>query len=144
MGRKVDFTNASKTFLKMSLSMNDRMQKLKELHKKRQEARMLNQAQVVEEDRRNKEPKNMEARKRAQYILEEEKQRAECEAQGKDFDREKLKEVGAEDAEIVERRKRAKMDPDKGFSTYENAAFRKYNQQVKSIRPDMEKYAESK
>ena len=123
-----------------STSMSERMQKLKELHKKRQEARMLNQAQVVEEDRRNKEPKNMEARRRrAQYILEEEKQRAECEAQGKDFDREKLKEVGAEDAEIVERRKRAKMDPDKGFSTYENAAFRKYNQQVKSIRPDMEK-----
>eukprot|EP00093_Oithona_nana_P007467 07467.XXX_391389_390679_1 [CDS] Oithona nana genome sequencing. len=125
--------------------MSERMQKLKELHKKRQEARMLNQAQVVEEDRRNKEPKNMEARRRrAQYILEEEKQRTECEAQGKDFDREKLKQVSAEDAEIGERRKRAKMNPDKGFSTYEAAAFRKYNQQVKSIRPDMEKYEESK
>ena len=101
---------------------------------------MLNQAQVVEEDRRSKEPKNMEARrKRAQYILEEEKQRAECEAQGKDFDREKLKQISAEEAEITDRRKRSKMDPDKGFSTYEAAAFRKYNQQVKSIKPDMEK-----
>ena len=129
----------------MSTTKEDRMKKLKELHQKRQEARMLNQAQVVEEDRRSKEPKNMEARrKRAQYILEEEKQRAECEAQGKDFDREKLKQVSAEEAEIIERRKRAKMDPDKGFSTYENAAFRKYNQQVKSIKPDMERYAESK
>merc|ERR1712062_257447 len=88
-----------KTFKMSSTSMSERMQKLKELHKKRQEARMLNQAQVVEEDRRNKEPKNMEARRRrAQYILEEEKQRAECEAQGKDFDREKMKQVSAEDA----------------------------------------------
>merc|ERR1712038_409422 len=139
---KFPFVNS---VFKMSTSMNDRIKKLRELHKKRQEARQLNHAEVIEEDRRSKEPKNMEARrKRAQYILEEEKQRAECEAQGKDFDREKLKQVSAEEAEINERHKRAKMDPDKGFSTYENAAFRKYNQQVKSIKPDMEKYAESK
>ena len=54
----------------MSTSKSDRMAKLKELHKKRQEARQLNHAEVVEEDRRSKEPKNMEARrKKAQYIL---------------------------------------------------------------------------
>lgn len=128
-----------------STSISDRMKKLKELHKKRQEARQLNHAQVIEEDRRSKEPKNMEARrKRAQYLLEEEKMRAECEAQGKDFEREKLKLISCDDAEAADRRKRAKQDPDKGFSTYEAAAFRKYNQQVKSITPNMKKYEEAK
>merc|ERR1712141_727164 len=33
---------------------------------------------------------------------------------------------------------------DQGFSTYEAAAFRKYNQQVKSIQPNMERYEEQK
>ena len=125
--------------------MKDRMKKLRELHQKRQEARQLNHAEVVEEDRRSKEPKNMEARrKRAQYVLEEEKMRAECEAQGKDFEREKLKNVPFDDAEATDRRKRAKMNADKGFSSFEDAAFRKYNQQVKSIQPNMAKYEEAK
>merc|ERR1711971_1462861 len=129
----------SKSSFKMSTSKSDRMAKLKELHKKRQEARQLNHAEVVEEDRRSKEPKNMESRRRkAQYILEEEKMRAECEAQGKDFEREKLKHVSFDDAEATDRRKRAKANPDKGFSSYEDAAFRKYNTQMKSIKPNLE------
>ena len=130
----------------MSTSKSDAMKKkLEELHKKRLEARNLNHAEVKEEDRRSKEPKNMEARrKRANYILEEEKLRAECEAQGKDFEREKLKHVALDEAEATDRRKRAKQNPDKGFSTYEAAAFRKYNQQVKSIQPNLVKYDEAK
>jgi len=129
----------------MSTSKSDRMAKLKELHKKRQEARQLNHAGVVEEDRRSKEPKNMEARRRkAQYILEEEKLRAECEAKGKDFEREKLKHVALDEAEATDRRKRSKQNADKGFSSYEHAAFRKYNQLVKSVQPNMEKYNEAK
>ena len=116
----------------MSTSKSDAMKKkLEELHKKRLEARNLNHAEVKEEDRRSKEPKNMEARrKRANYILEEEKLRAECEAQGKDFEREKLKHVALDEAEATDRRKRAKQNPDKGFSTYEAAAFRKYRVQL--------------
>ena len=125
--------------------MSECMKKLKELHKKRQEARQLNHAEVIEEDRRSKEPKNMESRrKRAQYILEEEKLREKCEAEGKDFEREKLKHVALDEAEATDRRKRAKQNPDKGFSTYEHAAFRKYNQQVKSIQPNLAKYDEVK
>jgi len=129
----------------MSTSKSDRMKKLRELHKKRQEARQLNHAEVIEEDRRSKEPKNMESRrKRAQYILDEEKLRAECEAQGKDFEREKLKHVSFDEAEATDRRKRSKQNADKGFSSYEDAAFRKYNTQMKSIQPNLEKYNEAK
>ena len=61
----------------------ERMKKLRDLHMKRNEARKINHQEVVEEDRRNKEPKNMDARrKRAEYILTEEQQKAECEAAG--------------------------------------------------------------
>ncbi len=125
--------------------MSERMKKLRDLHSKRQEARQLNHAEVVEEDRRKQEPKNMEARrKRAQYILEEEKLREQCEAEGKDFEREKLKHVGADEAEAIDRRKRAKHNPDQGFSNYEAAAYRKYSQQIKQINPNMEKYDAAK
>merc|ERR1711983_623190 len=121
--------------INMSTSMNERMKK----------ARQLNHSQVVEEDRRNKEPKNMEQRrKRAQYLLDEEKMRSECEAQGKDFEREKMKMIPADEAETSDRRKKAKQNADQGFSTYENAAFRKYNQQVKSIQPNLQRYEEAK
>ena len=48
------------------------MAKMRSLHMKRTESRTLNHREVVEEDRRNKEPKNMEARKkRADYVLKE-------------------------------------------------------------------------
>merc|ERR1719402_1908078 len=63
----------------------ERMKKLRDLHLKRNEARKLNHQEVVEEDRRAKEPKNMDARKRrAEYILQEEQLKAECIAAGRD------------------------------------------------------------
>ena len=40
----------------MSQSVKDRMKKLRDLHQKRQEARQLNHAEVIEEDRRKQEP----------------------------------------------------------------------------------------
>lgn len=43
--------------------------------------------------------------------------------QGKDYDRLKLLEVGADEAERWERRKK-KKNPDQGFSTYEDATIR--------------------
>ena len=51
---------------------------------------------MVEEDRRAKEPKNMEARKRrAEYVLKEEELKKECTAAGRDWDLEKLRHLGA-------------------------------------------------
>jgi len=123
----------------------ERMKKLRDLHMKRNEARKLNHQEVVEEDRRNKEPKNMEARRRrAEYILTEEQQKAECEAAGKDWEIEKLRNIGADDAEALDRRKKAKHNPDEGFSSYEQATFRKYSGLTKQIKPDMEKYEVAK
>merc|ERR1711953_1150704 len=113
----------------------ERMKKLRDLHMKR------NHQEVVEEDRRNKEPKNMDARRRrAEYILNEEQQKAECEAAGKNWEIEKLRNVGADDAEALDRRKKAKSNADEGFSSYEQATFRKYSGLTKQIKPDMQKY----
>jgi len=125
--------------------MAERKKKLAALHRKRNESRQLNHAEVVEEDRRSKEPKNMEVRKRkAAYLLEEEEFKAKCEAEGKDWQRERLRSRGADVAEAIDKQKRSKTDPDKGFSSYEEASFRKYNQLVKQIKPDLNAYAEAK
>lgn len=87
----------------------------------------------------------MEARKRrAEYILQEEEFKQKCEAEGKDYEREKLRRKGADEAEWSDRQKKNKIDPDQGFSSYEDASFRKYNQLVKQIKPDMEAYADAK
>merc|ERR1712223_822770 len=114
--------------------MAERMQKLKNLHAKRTESRQINHSEVIEEDRRAKEPKNMEARKRrAEYLLQEE-----------EFEREKMRRKGADEAEWSDRQKKNKQNPDQGFSTYEEASFRKYNQLVKQIKPNMEEYKDKK
>merc|ERR1719369_109072 len=86
---------------------------------KRNEARKLNHQEVVEEDRRAKEPKNMDARKRrAEYILREEQEKAECLNKGKNWEIEKLRHVGADEAEKIDKKKRAKINPDEGFVSF--------------------------
>jgi len=123
----------------------ERMKKLRDLHLKRNEARKLNHQEVVEEDRRVKEPKNTDARKRrAEYILKEEALKAECEANGKNWEIEKLRNMAADEAEALEKRKRSKMNPDEGFSSFEQATFRKYAGLTKQIKPDMEVYDRNK
>ena len=78
--------------------MAERMKKLKGLHSKRSEARQINHSEVIEEDRRAKEPKNMEARKRrAEYLLQEEEFKRKCEEEGKDYEREKMRRKGADE-----------------------------------------------
>jgi len=123
----------------------ERMKKMRDLHLKRNEARKLNHTEVVEEDRRNKEPKNMEARKRrAEYILKEEEEKAACIAAGKDWEIEKLRNVGVDEADTADKRKKNKLNKDEGFSSYEQATYRKYNGLVSNIHPDMQQYEKAK
>lgn len=133
---------------------------------------MQNHKEVVEEDKRNKLPANWESRKRqAEWILQDEAARKEAEAkvitsngiwifiqiiyqsfnlyapfiiQGEDYERKKLLEINATEAERIARKKRNKQNPDPGFSDYEQAAVRSYNRLVKDIRPNMEAYEEAK
>uniref|UniRef100_A0A0A9YLK1 Pre-mRNA-splicing factor SYF2 n=1 Tax=Lygus hesperus TaxID=30085 RepID=A0A0A9YLK1_LYGHE len=122
----------------------ERMQKLKELHLKRNEARQQNHKEVVEEDKRLKLPSNWEAKKRrAEWILNEEAQKESASAAGEDYDRVKLLNVNALDAERLEWKKK-KKNPDQGFADYEQATVRQYNRLVKNIKPDMRAYQDQR
>lgn len=118
-----------------------RLDRLRELKLRRNEARKLNHAEVVEEDRRNKLPTNWENRKkRAEWELAEMERRKACEADGEDYDRVKLLNISAADAEKMERNKKRKMNPDEGFSTYEEATARQNRKLTKMIQPNHEEY----
>jgi len=118
----------------------DRMSRLRNLHLKRNEARKMNHAEVVEEDKRNKLPSNWEAKKRrVEYEEEQMKKRKDCEAAGDDYDRMKLLEVGADEAELWEKKKK-KKNPDQGFADYEQATYRQYQRLTKQLKPDHEEY----
>ncbi|XP_033083649.1 pre-mRNA-splicing factor SYF2 isoform X3 [Trachypithecus francoisi] len=136
-----------------------RLRKFRELHLLRNEARKLNHQEVVEEDKRLKLPANWEAKKaRLEWELqEEEKKKAklpelkfwfcsvptatpwECASRGEDYEKVKLLEISAEDAEKWERKKKRK-NPDLGFSDYAAAQLRQYHRLTKQIKPDMETY----
>lgn len=123
----------------------DRLAKLRELQLKRNEARKLNHKEVVEEDRRNKLPGNWDAKKqRLDWEDEEESRKKECKEQGKDFDREKVLDIRADQAEKWDRKKKAKQNPDTGFADFEQATFRQYQRLTKQMKPDMQDYEREK
>ncbi|KAL2099168.1 hypothetical protein ACEWY4_005648 [Coilia grayii] len=123
-----------------SQKREERLRKFRELHFKRNEARKLNHQEVVEEDKRLKLPANWEAKKaRLEYELLVDEKKKECAARGENYDRVKLLEISAEDAERWERKKK-KKNPDPGFSGYAEAQLRQYQRLTKQIKPDMESY----
>ncbi|XP_074782125.1 pre-mRNA-splicing factor SYF2 isoform X1 [Athene noctua] len=122
----------------------ERLRKFRELHMKRNEARRLNHQEVVEEDKRLKLPANWEAKKaRLEWELKVEEKKKECAARGEDYERVKLLEISAEDAERWERKKKRK-NPDLGFSDYAAAQLRQYQRLTRQIKPDLEQYEKLK
>lgn len=118
----------------------ERLRKFRELHLKRNEARKLNHQELIEEDKRLKLPSNWETKKaRLEWELKEEERKKECAARGENFERVKLLEISAEDADKWERKKKRK-NPDLGFSDYAAAQLRQYQRLTKQIKPDMEQY----
>lgn len=119
----------------------ERLDRLRNLKLARNEARKLNRAEVVEEDRRSTLPANWENRKkRAEWELAEVGKREQCKAEGEDYDRVKLLSVSAVEAESIQHAKRRKKNPDQGFSTYEEATARQNRRLTKQIKPDMVAY----
>lgn len=123
----------------------ERMKRLRSLHSARNEARTHNHQEVVAEEARNKLPPNYEAKRRqAEWLLDDQAKREEAEKAGKDYDRVKLLNISATEAERLERKKK-KKNPDEGFSTYEQATIRQYNRLVKNMpTTDMEQYEKQK
>lgn len=129
---------ASKDCLKV------RLQKFKELQFRRKESRKLNYQEVVEEDRRSKLPENHETKNKwAQYLIDKEVKKQEAAAKGLNYNRMKLLDVTAEDADKWDRMKK-KKNPDPGFSSYEDAAVRQYERLTKKFKPSMESYEKEK
>ncbi|KAF9404686.1 hypothetical protein HW555_014221 [Spodoptera exigua] len=123
----------------------ERMKRLRSLHTARNEARTQNHQEVIAEEARNKLPPNYEAKRRqAEWLLDDQAKRQEAEKAGKDYDRVKLLNISAVEAERLERKKK-KKNPDEGFSTYEQATVRQYNRLVKNMpTADMEQYEKQK
>ena len=74
----------------------------------------------------------------SRYVLKEEQEKAECLASGKDWEIERLRNVGVDEADAAEKRRKGKTNPDTGFASFEQATFRKYNGLAKQIKPDMQ------
>ena len=55
-----------------------------------------------------------------------------------------FRHLGANEADAMEKKRKSKLNPDEGFSSFENATFRKYGRLTAQIKPDMEVYAENK
>ncbi|KFO35071.1 Pre-mRNA-splicing factor syf2 [Fukomys damarensis] len=83
-----------------------RLKKFQELHLKQNKAHKLNHQEAVEEDKRLKLFANWEAKKaHLEWELQEGKKK-ECAARGEDYEKVKLLEISAEDAESGERKKK--------------------------------------
>lgn len=123
----------------------ERMKKLRELHLRRNEARKLNHQEVVEEDRKSKLPANYETkRKWAEWKVSELEKKQEYAAKGEDYERARLLDVQATEAEKWERIKKKKKNPDQGFSDYEAATKRQYDRLIKNMKVDMDTYQRQK
>ena len=81
------------------------------------EARKLNHQAVVEEDRVKTLPANWESkRKRLEWEEAEDEKKRQCAEKGVEYDRAKMLDVQADDAERWDAKKRKKKNPDEGFS----------------------------
>ncbi|XP_015372614.1 PREDICTED: pre-mRNA-splicing factor Syf2, partial [Diuraphis noxia] len=118
----------------------DRLKKLRDLHIKRNEARVNNHQEVVEEDKQMKLPSNWEARQRkAEWLLNDDKLRQEAKEKGQDYNRLKLLNMTAMEADAIDRKKK-RQNPDPGFSDYEEATARQYNRMISNMKVDMNAY----
>lgn len=123
----------------------ERLNRLKQLRLRQNEARKLNHKEVIEEDRKKKLPDNWEKqRDRIEHEEERDKKRQLIEEQGLPYDRLKALEYTAEECDNWERKKFKKFNPDTGFADYEQASFRQYERLTKQLEPDMENYEKLK
>lgn len=75
--------------------------------------------------------------------MNDEKARKEAEEKGLNYDRQKLLHIDAIEAERLSRKKK-KVDPNDGFSDFEQATVRQYKTLVKGMKPNMQAYEEQK
>ncbi|XKL59590.1 hypothetical protein PGB90_000606 [Kerria lacca] len=122
----------------------ERLKRLRDIQVKFNEARQINHQAFVEEVKISKLPSNWGAKKRkAEWILNDELRRKEAEEKGGDYERLKLLNMTAIEAENLLNKKK-KKNPDQGFADYEQATARQYNRLVRQIKPNREEYERQK
>ncbi|KAG6450645.1 hypothetical protein O3G_MSEX006707 [Manduca sexta] len=110
-----DTTTAAPKEMTFAEKQAERMKRLRSLHTARNEARTHNHQEVVAEEARNKLPPNYEAKRRqAEWLVDDQKKREEAEKEGKSYDRVKLLNISAAEAERLDRKKK-KRTPIKAF-----------------------------
>ena len=131
----------------MKQRMAERMDKLKNLHQSRNEARNHNHSEVKKEMERNSLPKNWNIRKeKADWLVKDKERRDAVEEKGLDYDRVKLLSVSAMDQERVDKiKKRNKKVGSTGFADYEQQTAQQYQRLIKSMpTKDLERYNQQK
>lgn len=104
----------------------------------------MNHQEVVEEDHRKTLPSNWDAKQRQlEWEEEQERLKKECAEKGENYDIVKLRDVGADETDRIDR-KRKKKNPDQGFADYEQATVRQYQRLTKQHKPDMQQYIREK
>lgn len=129
------------------VKMSERMAKLKNLHKARNEARNSNHSEVKREQERMTLPKNWDIRQqKAEWLIKDKANRDAAEEKGMDYDRVKLLNVSALDQERIDKmKKRNKKVGDQGFADYETQTARQYQRLVKAMPSSkLERYKEQK
>lgn len=126
--------------------LKERMDRMKKLHLARNEARTKNHVEVLREDERLKLPANWETRQRqVDWLLADKKAREDADSVGLDYKRVKMLNISANEAEKLEKMRKRKKNPDKGFSDYEAQTAKQYTRLVKAMPPpDLRKYEYAK
>lgn len=124
----------------------ERMERMKKLHLARNEARTKNHVEVLREDERFKLPANWESRqKQVDWMLADKKAREDAETVGLDYKRVKMLNISALEADKLEKLRKRKKNPDKGFSDYEAQTAKQYTRLVKAMPPpDLMRYDHAK
>ncbi|KAI9485053.1 SYF2 splicing factor-domain-containing protein [Zychaea mexicana] len=129
------------------MSLADRMQKLKELKRRRAtEVAQGNSRDRNLEFQRSKENPRLEARnerKRLQALELQEKQKARD--SGEDYERKQYWKYSAESVEAWEEKMQRKAEmANNGFTDHAQAAHKKYLKLISELKPDMAQYHEKK
>jgi pre-mRNA-splicing factor SYF2 len=118
--------------------MDQRLQKFRELHMRRNEARNKNLEEVKEEDRKNREtPKDIAAEQKRRREAEKLLVTEEARQRGDDYQRLQNLNYSLEECEQWEEQKEKKVQKrDQGFADYRQATIRKYERLTDSLKVD--------
>lgn len=128
-----------------ALKKKERLEKLRQLRQRKNEASVVNKKEVVEEDRRKSLPDNWERRqKKAEWILKEEEAKKEAEGKGLDYGRLKSLQKTILDVEVDEFKAEKKRNNRDKYTDWASKGKLKYQRDVATnIKPDINEYADN-